>query len=220
MSGIRYASLGVAAACGLALSPLAAEASTVLNWTFTADNGVDSGSGIMNVSAKGVVTGLRGTFDGQKLSFYGVGSKAGSHGGLPFNANDPSKGYNTLHGVPNTGGADYIFDDRYVIGTGVDVYGLLVSTGKGASETFYDVSLDYGGAAETDFFSITPSGGYVFRDGTFSTSAASPALAIAFAGDDPDGVAVPEPAAWATMLAGFAGLGAALRMRRRLHALP
>ncbi|PZQ59499.1 MAG: PEP-CTERM sorting domain-containing protein [Phenylobacterium zucineum] len=39
---------------------------------------------------------------------------------------------------------------------------------------------------------------------------------ITFGSDRPGGTIVPEPSTWAMMLLGFAGLGSALRMRRRL----
>ena len=126
----------------------------------------------MTVSASDVVTQFAGTFDGKALTFYHIGDSAAG-----FNPNDPNPGQNTLHGVPNTGGADYIFDDYFgynaataTNGPGVDVDGILASTGAGKNKVFYDISLDSSGATQTDFFSITSSGSYVFDDGTFTVS--------------------------------------------------
>jgi Ca2+-binding RTX toxin-like protein len=139
-------------------------------WTFTDDNGVVEGSGYMNVNTKtGVVVGMTGTYEGEAIHFSPITDHAPG-----YNPNAPSPGYNTLHGVPNTGGADYIYDDVYNPtanpGTGVDVYGILVNTGSGANKTFYDISLDYPGASQVDFFSIAKDGSYVKNEGTLTTT--------------------------------------------------
>jgi Ca2+-binding RTX toxin-like protein len=141
-----------------------------LTWTFTDDNGVVEGSGYMNVNTKtGVVVGMTGTYEGKAIHFSPITDHA-----TGYNPNDPSPGFNTLHGVPNTGGADYIYDDVYNPtanpGTGVDVNGILVNTGSGATKTYYDISLDYTGASHVDFFSIDPHGSYVMNEGTFTTT--------------------------------------------------
>lgn len=97
----------------------------------------------------------------------------------------------------------------------------MISTGTGANEVVYNISLDSPGAAQTDFFSISlvPTYHYVFDVGTFTVSpftVAAPALTSESL-DRP--AAAPEPAAWAMMLVGVVGVGAAMRTRRHLAAL-
>jgi hypothetical protein len=75
------------------------------------------------------------------------------------------------------------------------VGGLLVSTGTGAGQRFYDISLDSPGASSVDFFSINPDGSYLFDNGTF---AVRPVDLTA---------PVPEPSTWAMLILGFASIG-------------
>ena len=180
---------------GLVLAPLsfatAAAAATTLDWTFApSSSGGLAGSGQLTVDAIGDVTAFSGSVGGNALSFY---------------ANPNFPGTSTLHGVPNTGGADYIYDDYVNPNPGVDDLtqnGVLVSAGSGSSQVFYDLSLDNPSGPPADLFSITPKGSYVYDDGTFTTSAAVSS-------------AVPEPSVWAMMLAGVCMIGAALRFNRR-----
>ena len=148
------------------------------NWSFT-DGGSNTGSGSFTYdNTTGLVSSFSGNHDGNALTFY--------------NALTPpvqvSGGNLVYHGVPNTGGVDYIFDDLFPI----TVNGILTSTGSGAGQVFYDISLDSPGATQVDFFSVTPTGAYVFDNGTFTTQVAG---------------AVPEPSTWAMLLLGFAGVG-------------
>jgi hypothetical protein len=85
----------------------------------------------------------------------------------------------------------------------VDSVSFTINTEGPVLETF-----DWTGITSLDF---TPSGG---------TSAGLNGSGEYFALDNlsVSGISVPEPAAWALMLAGFAGLGAALRLRRALPA--
>ena len=100
--------------------------------------------------------------------------------------------------MPNTGGADFIYDDYVTPVAGsnnITAAGIVLSVGGGADERVYDLSLDYPGAGSADFFSITPNGGYVFDEGTFTLS-------------------VPEPATWAMTILGLGLIGLAARRRR------
>lgn len=157
-----------------------------LDWTFTDANGVQ-GSGVMRVNTQsGVVLSMSGTYEGKSIIFSSVtDNKSGKINGYSYSYHpDDPAGYNTLQGVPNTTGANYTYDDIYSTtlnpGTGVDYSGILVSTGAGKTKTYYDISLDYPGASAVDFFSETPTGGYVEDEGTFSTSPVSSAAASSF----------------------------------------
>lgn len=161
-----------------------ARATTVTDdWTFT-DGGSNSGSGTFTYnSSTGLVTSFAGQYDGNALSFWSAATP-------PVIDNS---GQLTYHGVPNTGGADFIFDNLYPFTTG----GLLVSTGTGATQRFYDISLDNPGATSVDFFSINSDGSYRVDDGTFVVAA------------------VPEPSTWAMMILGFFGVGLMAYRRKR-----
>ena len=176
---IKLLMAGAALAAGVLVS--APAFAVTLDWTFT---GVNTGSGQMTVGANDQVTAFDGTYDGQTLTFYA-------------NPNFPGT-FNLHPHTPNAGGADLIADDLYNPATGVDVNGILVSTGAGDAERVFDISLDNPGAAQTDFFSVNPNGSFQLDNGTFSTTAA-----------------VPEPATWAVMMVGFGGLGVAMRSRRK-----
>jgi hypothetical protein len=80
---------------------------------------------------------------------------------------------------------------------------VLTSTDSGASQRFYNISLDTAGATSVDFFSINPNGTYLFDNGTFTTDVA----------------AVPEPSTWAMMVLGFAGVGFMAYRRKNKMAL-
>jgi PEP-CTERM motif len=178
---------GFAAAIALISAPAGAAPMVTENWSFLAMPSGNMGSGSLTYdSSTGLVSSFTGTFIGQPLTFWDASTP-------PVQANDPSSGLLTYHGVPNTGGADFIFDDLLPI----DIDGILVSTGSGASERFYDISLDSPGAPQVDFFSINSNGSYAFDDGTLTTTPAS----------------VPEPATWVILLAAFAALAAAFAAR-------
>jgi hypothetical protein len=165
------------------------------SWTF---NGTHTGSGVLTYDAtSGLVSAFSGAFDGEALTFWDASTP-------PVISDRPASGQMTYHGVPNTGGVDYIFDDLFPL----TVNGILVSTGAGASQAFFDISLDSPGATLVDFFSVTASGVYVSDNGTFTigtvtASAAAPA--------DP----VPEPGTWAVMLLAIGGLVAVRQGSRR-----
>jgi hypothetical protein len=63
-------------------------------------------------------------------------------------------------------GVDFTFNDLF----SVTKDGLLVSTDSGAGQRFYDISLDFTGATNVDFFSINP-GSYLPSNGTFAVAA-------------------------------------------------
>lgn len=183
-----------AAAIALISGPARATPMVTENWSFLGTPSGNMGNGSLTYdSSTGLVSSFTGTFIGLPFTNWDASTP-------PVQANTPSPGLLTYHGVPNTGGADFIFDDLLPI----DVNGILVSTGSGASERFYDVSLDFLGATQVDFFSINPNGSYVFDNGTFTTTPAS----------------VPEPATWVILLAAFAALAAVVRGSRRKLASP
>ncbi len=154
----------------------------MFDWTFTDASGV-VGKGVLDVSGAGDILSLTGTYLGEPLTFYS-------------NLNVP--GTSTWQGVPNTGGADFVFDD-YVTPTAgtnqISIYGLLLSVGSGPSIRFYDLSLDNPGAKSADFFSINSNGSYSSDEGDFTL------------------FTVPEPATWAMLILGLGAIGVALRRR-------
>jgi PEP-CTERM motif len=175
---MKFAKTAILGVLALGYASAANAASVTDTWTFT-DGGSNTGSGSFTYdNTTDLVSSFSGNYDGNALTFY--------------NALTPpvqvSGGNLVYHGVPNTHGADYIFDDLFPI----TVNGILTSTGSGAGQVFYDISLDSPGATQVDFFSITPTGAYVVDDGTFTTTQVA---------------AVPEPSTWAMMLLGFAGVG-------------
>jgi hypothetical protein len=192
-ASMKFAKTSMIAIVGMAFAG-AASASTVSDtWSFS-DGGSNSGNGAFTYeSTTGLVSSFTGNYDGNALTFWDAST-------APVQINN--SGQLVYHGVPNTHGADYIFDDLFPFTVG----GLLVSTGSGASQKFYDLSLDYQGASSVDFFSIDPNGGYVVDNGTFS---ASPVNLTA---------PVPEPSTWAMMILGFLGIGF-MTYRRKSGAL-
>jgi PEP-CTERM motif len=176
MLKMRSALVGAIACTSVlfALSPRDASASIITdNWSF---NGTNTGSGSFTYDdTSGLVSSFTGSYNGNALTFWDASTP-------PVQVSGSNLVY---HSVPNTNGADYIFDDLFPFTVG----GLLVSTGSGAGQRFYDISLDFAGATNVDFFSINPDGSYLPDNGTFAVAA------------------VPEPSTWAMMLLGFAGLG-------------
>jgi hypothetical protein len=170
MNSLKAAFLGI-----LALGFTSAANATIItdSWTFS---GTNTGSGSFKYDdTSGLVSSFTGNYNGNALTFWDASM-------APVQANGGNLVY---HGVPNTNGADYIFDNLFPFTVG----GLLVSTGSDAGQRFYNISLDYAGASQVDFFSINPDGSYLRDNGTFAVAA------------------VPEPSTWAMMILGFAGVG-------------
>jgi hypothetical protein len=178
--------LGAIGLIGAAVVSFSAQASTITDsWTFT-DGGSNSGSGAFTYdSSTGLVSAFSGQYDGASLTFWN------SSDAPPVQ--NQGGGQMTYPGVPNTGGANYTFDDFFAF----TVEGLLASTGTGAAQRFYDISLDTPGATSVDFFSINPDGSYRIDNGTFAVAA------------------VPESSTWAMMILGFAGVGFMAYRRKR-----
>jgi hypothetical protein len=187
MKGKLWALAACAAASVFAVS--SAQAQTTVNWNFT---GTHTGSGQLTYDSSNVVTALSGTYDGFALSLVTFTTDP-NYAGANLNPGAPGPGLSTYHGVPNTGGVDYIFDNLLPL----TANGIVVSSGTGIFEHVYDISLD---GSTPDFFSVGPEGDYIHDHGTFTTSKIA---------------AVPEPATWAMMLGGFGVLGGALRRRQR-----
>jgi hypothetical protein len=83
----------------------------------------------------------------------------------------------------------------------------LVSTGSGAGQRFYAISLDSPGASNVDFFSFNLDGTYVLDNGTFAVRPVNLTDAV------------PEPSTWAMMILGFAGIGVMAYRRKSKPAL-
>jgi hypothetical protein len=167
-------------------------AATTLDWTFA---GTNTGSGeLIYDQSTGVISALTGTYDGQALTFIGLND--------PLVQSNSSTGMSTYQNVPNTGGANYVFNDLYPLQSNGAGGGILASTGTGASEVVYWL---YGNGNSIEFFHIvtTPSYAYVDDYGTFSATVS----------------AVPEPSTWAMMLLGFAGIGFTAYRRKSKSAL-
>jgi hypothetical protein len=191
---MKFAKVTLLAVLGMTFAS-AAGASTVTDiWTFS-DGGSNTGIGSFSYeSTTGLVSSFTGNYDGNALTFWDAST-------APVQIN--GSGQLVYHGVPNTGGADFIFDDLYPF----TVPGLLVSTGSGAGQRFYAISLDSPAASSVDFFSINPDGSYVVDDGTFAVHPVNLTDAV------------PEPSTWAMMILGFAGIGVMAYRRKSKPAL-
>ena len=192
---MKFAKVALLAILGLTFASAADAATVTDTWTFS-DGGSNTGNGSFTYdSTTGLVSSFNGNYDGNALTFWDAST-------APIQIN--GSGQLVYHGVPNTSGADFIFDDLYPFTVG----GLLVSTGSGAGQRFYDISLDSPGASSVDFFSINPDGSYLFDNGTF---AVRPVDLTA---------PVPEPSTWAMLILGFASIGfVAYRRSRKDHGL-
>jgi len=180
--------LALAGALSLLMSSEAARATTV-DWTFAGTN--DGAGQITYDQSTGVVSSLTGHYDGKALTFISLTDP------IPgVDPNDPITGLSTYQNVPNTGGANYTYDDLFP--QTLSNYAILASTGSGANEVVYALNVDGSGF---NFFNIvtSPSYAYVEDDGTFTT-------------------AVPEPGTWALMLLGAGMIGGGLRLTRRKNA--
>src|ERR1700733_429729 len=98
----------IAAAAGLAgigfLSVPAQAAVITDSWTFSGADLNNSGSGLFTYDdTTGLVSALTGTLNGNAVTFISLTDPAVTQ----------YVGYSTYHGVPNSGGADFIFDDLY-----------------------------------------------------------------------------------------------------------
>ena len=96
-----------------------------MNWSFS---GTDpsgnpvTGSGKLTITNTGLVVKMNGKINGKGLTLYACPGNGKPADTIVLN-NDPEDGQCTIHGVPNTGGADYIFDSIYNVSTdptGVD----------------------------------------------------------------------------------------------------
>jgi hypothetical protein len=196
--GVSLKKIGIVTIISCVMGFASANASTVTdNWSFS---GTYTGSGTLTYdSSTGIVSALTGNYNGQALSFISLTSPL-------VNQNGP--GLSTYQGVPNTGGANYTFDDLFP--QTLPTHAILASAGSGSNEIVYALNVDNNGF---NFFHIvtTPSYAYVEDDGTFTVAAV------------PDGTfpvaAVPEPSTWAMMLLGFAGIGFMAYRRKSKPAL-
>jgi hypothetical protein len=161
----------------------------VVDWTF---NGTNTGSGQITYDQNtGVISALTGSYAGSALTFIPLDSPL-------VNQNSPSAGLSTYQNVPNTGSANYTFDD--LLPQTVATYGILASTGTGTNEKVYIIGEDSNGSVF--FHIVTDPYAYVNDYGQFSATVAG----------------TPEPSTWAMMILGFAGIGF-MGYRRRNRAL-
>jgi hypothetical protein len=164
-------------------------AAAIVDWTF---NGTNTGSGQITYDQNtGVISALTGSYAGNALTFIPLDSPL-------VNQNSPSAGLSTYQNVPNTGSANYTFDDLFP--QTVATYGILASTGTGTNEKVYIIGEDSNGSVF--FHIVTDPYAYVNDYGQFSATVAG----------------TPEPSTWAMMILGFAGIGF-MGYRRRNSAL-
>lgn len=177
-------------------TPSIASAATTVDWMFT---GTNTGSGqITYDEATDLVTALSGTYAGGSLSLVSFLNRDPNNPGAEIN--DNGGGLYTYRGVPNTGGVNYTFDDKFT--QTYNTSGYLASTGIGSDERVYVLNVDKNdGVDQFNFFSINPDGSYRQDFGTFATTPAATG-------------AVPEPASWAMMIFGMGAVGFAMRRRK------
>jgi hypothetical protein len=178
----RYIS-GVATAIGVSVC-LAAPASAAVitdSWTFSGADLGNSGSGLITYdTSTGLVSDLTGSLNGNGITFISLNDP------IPgINPNAPSPGFSTYHGVPNSGGADFIYDDLYP--QTMSSAAILFSTGSGLTETVYEIEVGPNPGYNLRYFA-SPND-LVYDYGAFTVSA------------------VPEPSTWAMMILGFFGVG-------------
>jgi hypothetical protein len=192
MTASRIAGLGATLAlAALASTPAAAQS---FDWTFTNAAGLVTGSGYLTVGAAD-----GGGFD--VLTFAGsvddpVAGVDGAITGFTPGAGAALSGYGFT--FDNIVYPSAPFDDNLGIqfNVGSTILNIYNETG-GCCAAVYPGTYPTGDLLQA-LFNPGASGVYGATDlGTFNLTA------------------VPEPAAWALMLTGFAGLGAALRSRRR-----
>jgi hypothetical protein len=212
---VRFQSLGLAAialCAGIAASPALASTNLVTNGYFSEPdpstynqsgwNQAVSIPGWTSNTADTIETGLNGT--------YGLGSYLGSTTNLELNDNIYGSISQTITGL--TAGEVYNLNFGYGIRGGAGAQQMTVSIGGDLLGTL-DAPSEVSSSWEAEYFSFTASG-------TSET--------LTFTSDDVGGnkaegneltavsvTAVPEPMAWALMLAGFAAVGGALRLGRR-----
>jgi hypothetical protein len=178
----------VALALGAATSFVASASAAVVTdaWTFSGADLGNSGSGSITYdTSSGLVSDLTGSLNGNTITFISLNDPL-------VNQNAPGPGFSTYHGVPNSGGADFIFDDLYP--QTLTSAAILFSTGFGSTETVYEIEVGPNPGYNLRYF--TPQQNLVYDYGTFAVAA------------------VPEPSTWAMMILGFAGI-AFLTYRRK-----
>jgi hypothetical protein len=209
---MKFAAFASAAVVALAL-PLAAQASNLITngyfsqpdpstYNHSGWNLAASIPGWTSNTTDQIETGLNGT--------YGLGSYLGSTTNLELNANTFGSISQTVTGL--------------IVGHEYDLtFGFGTRGGAGPQQ----MTVSFGGAGlGTLNAPASGSSSWAGESFTFFATGASEVLTFAsnnVGGNPAEGneltavslSAVPEPAAWALMLAGFAGLGAALRGRRR-----
>jgi hypothetical protein len=150
-------------------------------WTFSGADLGNLGSGSITYDpSSGLVSDLTGSLNGNAITFISLNDP------IPgINQNAPGPGFSTYHGVPNSGGADFIYDDLYP--QTLTSAAILFSTGSGAAETVYEIEVGPNPGYNLRYF--TPQQALVLDYGAFTVSA------------------VPEPSTWAMMILGFAGIG-------------
>ena len=128
-SMVVCAALALGGATGFATSGSAAVVTDA--WTFSgADN---SASGFITYdTSTGLVSDLTGSLNGNAITFISLNDPL-------VNQNAPGSGFSTYHGVPNSGGADFIFDDLYP--QTATSAAILFSTGSGPTETVYEIEV-------------------------------------------------------------------------------
>ena len=171
-------------------------ATTINNWSFVGQQ--HSGSGTLSYDdATDQLITFNGSYNGQALSLVSFTSDPNNlNAQISYNA---QSGLGTYRAVPNTGGANYDFDNKAHQTPTTNNF--LVSTGTGANEIVY--SLGYDQPSNFFFFHIVtqPQYAYVQDNGTYTMSAVAATAPV------------PEPATWAMMTLGFGAMGFAMRRK-------
>jgi hypothetical protein len=209
------------AAAGLAALAFAGSASAVTTTYTDATGGADPGP------AAGQTVAV--TFDGPNASFVNEDTSALVTGGI-FNGTSgiaaAPLGDTSDYEAIQQGAVTFSFtkpiDSLSVYLGSIDQYNTITITEKSGTTTYAGTGFtsafgvtDFGSQTDPNanlraYFTFTPGD---FESITFSSSQ------TAFEFDNIAVGGVPEPAAWALMLVGFGGLGAALRFRRSTAAI-
>lgn len=232
MNGIRTLLLQAAAAVALAGAPLMAHASVVYT---NEDTNPPQGDCSFNTSCQAAITSRGNEFAGQAFSLAGPATVTGASW-IEMDFGGPSASsvnyafYNATGGLP-VGAAIYSGSAApSAHDLGLDTFNTFFEVFR---ESFALPSLSFG-AGDYVFAiqSVTSTSGNYLAQGVSNTGASesndggltwAPGYENLFGGAQLGGVGValysgsgaPEPAAWALMLVGFGGLGAALRARRK-----
>lgn len=216
MGTSRYVLLSLAFA---ALTPGIALADLSFTWSVTAAGNAFSGVGDLTAVADtsagapaGMydITGLIGTINGSAVTLYGLGGI--SNGVSNCGGNPGPDCYNTYRGVPESGGANFTFNNAFYGATGgvLDSQGIILSAADGTVYNIWGSAFNSTGGG-----SIQPA--YVENLGSCADCWNYNGLSEQFTVNPElptnEHGATPEPSFYGVLAVGMAGL-AVLRFRR------